>query len=1114
MGIEKLAPLADADAYEAGVIRKRGNSAVRRAAMAAVGVAIAGAVIGVAPAGARTSAAATAPSAPSTQLFGFTGGTQFFTVPDGVHRIHLTAAGGAGGSGGERSGLYAAPGGLGALIDLDAAVNPGDTLVVQVGGQGGNTSGQSAGGEGSSAGSGENGGPGGNVNSTDDGTAGGGGGGGTTVVDATTGIRFLIAAGGGGGGGGGQLYGYNGGQGGDAGTSTPGRCDPTYGPGVYGSGLTGGAGGQCSDSPYGRSGISGSGETPELGAGTGGGGGGGLVGGDGGAAGGSSGGGAGGGGAGTSFWSPAASNAVVGNGGPRDGRVVVSWTADARGTPRTASFSGGTSFTVPAGVYTVTVTAWGGSGGLGGGNAVGHIQPRGGLGALIRETVPVVPNHKLTIAAGGAGGNGDFFSASDRTVPFNGGSGGASNVDAGGGNGGNKHTAHTGTDSGDYFAGGTGGGGGGATVVLDSSTILLEAGGGGGGGGDSDAAYGSNGGPGGNAGSSLVTGDNRDGNGYYGSGGSPAGYSNGSGGVSASAGAENGQPAADDTDGNVRGTGGGGGGGVIGGGAGGQCNGFVCGGTGGGGAAGSSYRNDEAYDVTFGNSLGGDGRVIISWVEPAAQTIAFTSQPPAHPVVGSSYTPTATGGGSGNPVLFSIDSSSIAGACSISAGKVTFTGGGTCIVDANQAGNEDYLPADQVQQTLNAAQAAQTIAFTSTPPAQPMYGGSYTPAATGGGSGNAVLFSIDSSSDARACSIDDGTVSFTGVGTCVIDADQAGNDDYLPAKQVQQAFTIARAAQTIAFTSMPPADAVYGGSYTPAATGGDSGNAVLFSIDSSSDAGACAIDAGKVSFTGVGSCVIDADQAGDERYLPAGQVHQTPTIAKATLTVTADDNGKPFGDPVPPLTTTISGFVNGETLTTSGVSGEADCTTTATAASPGGTYPITCGAGSLSAAHYAFSFTEGTLTVSFARTVTGSYSGRLNVAAGKPVLIGPGTSVSGPVTVAAGGALQVDGATITGPVRASGAAGIRVCNATVEGPTTVTGSGGLAILGDGSPGCPGNRFTGPVRITGNNGGVIFDRNTVNGPLTIAGNTGTLPAPHSGTVAAIGNTVSGKTDIQL
>lgn len=88
------------------------------------------------------------------------------------------------------------------------------------------------------------------------------------------------------------------------------------------------------------------------------------------------------------------------------------------------------------------------------------------------------------------------------------------------------------------------------------------------------------------------------------------------------------------------------------------------------------------------------------------------------------------------------------------------------------------------------AQAPQSISFTSTPPSPALTGGSYTPTAAGGGSGNPVLFSIDPSSASGACSLNSGTVSFTGAGNCVIDANQAGSAGYLAAPQAQQSFTI------------------------------------------------------------------------------------------------------------------------------------------------------------------------------------------------------------------------------------------------------------------------------------------------------------------------------------
>ncbi len=99
----------------------------------------------------------------------------------------------------------------------------------------------------------------------------------------------------------------------------------------------------------------------------------------------------------------------------------------------------------------------------------------------------------------------------------------------------------------------------------------------------------------------------------------------------------------------------------------------------------------------------------------------------------------------------------------------------------------------------------------------------------------------------------------------------------------------------------------------------------------------------------------------------SGTVQQA--VNKATLTVTANDAGKTYGDPNPSFSAGLSGFVNGED--SSAVSGAASCTTDATAASGAGTYPITCSRGTLSAANYAFAFANGALTVD-RRALTGT----------------------------------------------------------------------------------------------------------------------------------------------
>jgi hypothetical protein len=67
------------------------------------------------------------------------------------------------------------------------------------------------------------------------------------------------------------------------------------------------------------------------------------------------------------------------------------------------------------------------------------------------------------------------------------------------------------------------------------------------------------------------------------------------------------------------------------------------------------------------------------------------------------------------------------------------------------------------------------------------------------------------------------------------------------------------------------------------------------------------------------------------------------------------------GQPIPPLTYRITGFVNGDT--SSVVTGTATLTTTATAGSPVGTYPITFATENLGAANYKVGYVGATLTI-------------------------------------------------------------------------------------------------------------------------------------------------------
>lgn len=112
-------------------------------------------------------------------------------------------------------------------------------------------------------------------------------------------------------------------------------------------------------------------------------------------------------------------------------------------------------------------------------------------------------------------------------------------------------------------------------------------------------------------------------------------------------------------------------------------------------AAYAVFLSSTLGDTTFATSL---SSALSQTVTPAIQTITFGPLSPVE--YGLIPTPpitlTATGGGSGNPVTFSV----VSGPGSITDNVLTVTGVGNVVVQADQAGNANYAAAAPVQQTL------------------------------------------------------------------------------------------------------------------------------------------------------------------------------------------------------------------------------------------------------------------------------------------------------------------------------------------------------------------------------------------------------------------------------
>jgi sugar lactone lactonase YvrE len=296
----------------------------------------------------------------------------------------------------------------------------------------------------------------------------------------------------------------------------------------------------------------------------------------------------------------------------------------------------------------------------------------------------------------------------------------------------------------------------------------------------------------------------------------------------------------------------------------------------------------------------------------APTTTTFTFSP------GETITVSVTNGGSNNPAVFTVDSSS-SGAGTFSATTVTGTSSsatltvtqaGSIVIDANElgglAGGVYYDSAPQVQLTLTINKAAEAITFT--PPASPIV---YSPGLTvnlsalGGGASTPVVFTVDASSTG-AGSISTTTVTgntstailtVTTAGTIVLDANQALDANYLAAPQVQQVLVVNQATQTISMgPDLTPLTNPfhYIASCSPitlcatiqiVATGGptnnlislspDPKNAVIFTILSSSvtngttTATIALVPGQALNFPA--SLIIDGNQQGNANYAAATQ---------------------------------------------------------------------------------------------------------------------------------------------------------------------------------------------------------------------------------------------------
>jgi polyvinyl alcohol dehydrogenase (cytochrome) len=210
--------------------------------------------------------------------------------------------------------------------------------------------------------------------------------------------------------------------------------------------------------------------------------------------------------------------------------------------------------------------------------------------------------------------------------------------------------------------------------------------------------------------------------------------------------------------------------------------------------------------------------------------------------------------------------------CRVSGTTVTLVAAGTCTIQATQAGNTNWIPATPVSQSFQVTQESQTITFGAL--SNHAFGTApFTVSATAS-SGLAVSFA---STTAAVCTVSGATVTLVAVGACTIQATQAGNTNYAAAAPVNRSFQVTRGSQTIIFGVL--SNQVLGSPpFTVSATA-SSGLTVSFNSQTTK---VCHVSGTTVTMVAVGTCTIQATQAGNANWIAATPVNQSFQVTQGS----------------------------------------------------------------------------------------------------------------------------------------------------------------------------------------------------------------------------------------
>jgi uncharacterized protein (TIGR03437 family) len=194
----------------------------------------------------------------------------------------------------------------------------------------------------------------------------------------------------------------------------------------------------------------------------------------------------------------------------------------------------------------------------------------------------------------------------------------------------------------------------------------------------------------------------------------------------------------------------------------------------------------------------------------------------------------------------------------------------------------------------------QTITFA--PLSNQVYGSAPPSLGATATSGLTVGFNSQTTSVCTVSGTNGTIVTLLAVGTCTIQATQAGDSTYAAAAPVNQSFMVTQAPQSIIFG--PLTNEPYG-SFSPTLSAtATSGLPVGFNSQTPS---VCTVNGTTVALLAPGFCTIQATQAGNIDYTAAAPVSQSFTITSTSQTISFGAlSAQALGSTPPPLSATAS----------------------------------------------------------------------------------------------------------------------------------------------------------------------------------------------------------------